>query len=258
MELCVLASGSKGNALYVKGGGVAVLVDAGLSSRELVARMRAAEIDPDSIHAVLLTHDHADHYRGVGVFSRRYPVRLFANEGTASGVEREVSPLGREWEIFETSASFEVGGLTVEAFSVSHDASDPVGFVLDDGTARLCVVTDLGQATPLVRFKLAACDAAVVESNHDYDMLMGSQRAWTLKTRIAGRSGHLSNEDAADLVRSALTKRLRALFLAHLSEECNTPALAFSTMSGMLKRAGREDVRLEVASQSVTGARYVF
>ncbi|HOE61935.1 MAG TPA: MBL fold metallo-hydrolase [Kiritimatiellia bacterium] len=254
----MLASGSGGNALYVKGGGVALLVDAGLSSRQLVARMRAADIAPESIHAILLTHDHSDHYKGVDVFSRHYPVRLFANEGTASGVEREVRSLGREWEIFETATSFEVGGLTVEAFSVSHDASDPVGFVLDDGTVRLCVITDLGQATPLVRVKLATCDVAVVESNHDYDMLMQSQRAWTLKTRIAGRSGHLSNDDAADLVRSALSERLRALFLAHISGQCNTPALAFATMADMLKREGRDDVRLEVTSQDQVSTRYVF
>lgn len=258
MEVCVLASGSKGNCIYVSGGGTSLLVDAGLSARGLVERLNTAGIAPESIQAVLFTHDHVDHYRGIGVFSRKFPVRLFANEGTASGIERELHIVGRTWEIFETSSTFEVGGLKVEAFSVTHDASDPVGFVFDDGSARLCVMTDLGQATPLVRVKLAQCHAAVLESNHDTDMLMQSARAWPLKTRIAGRSGHLSNDDAAELVRSALSERLHTLFLAHLSEECNTPALAFNTMLQALRAAGREDVRLEVASQTQVGARLVF
>ncbi len=258
MEVCALASGSKGNCIYVSGGGIAVLVDAGLSARELLARLKAAEIAPETIAGVLFTHDHSDHYRGIEVFCKKYPVRLFANEGTAFGIERECPKLKPLWEIFETASVFEIGGLRVEAFSVSHDASDPVGFVFDDGASRLCVVTDLGLGTPLVRSKLAQCDVAVVESNHDYDMLMQSSRAWTLKTRIAGRSGHLSNDDAAALVRSALSERLRTLLLAHLSEECNTPALAFNTMRRTLHAAGRDDVRVEVLSQTQIGVRLVF
>jgi phosphoribosyl 1,2-cyclic phosphodiesterase len=258
MEVCALASGSKGNSIYVSGGGTAVLVDAGLSARELVARLNVASIAPESIQGVLFTHDHSDHYKGIEVFCKKYPVRLFANEGTASGIEREFSALKPDWAIFETSSSFEIGGLRVEAFSVSHDASDPVGFVFDDGASRLCVMTDLGQATPLVRNKLAQCDAAVVESNHDYDMLMQSTRTWTLKTRIAGRSGHLSNNDAAALVCSALSPRLRALLLAHLSEECNTPALALNTMREALRAAGRADVHVEVLSQTQISTRLVF
>ena len=258
MEVCVLASGSKGNCIYVSGGGTSVLVDAGLSARELVARMRAAGIDPVCIQAVLFTHDHSDHFKGIEVFCKKYPVRLFANEGTACGIEHECPKLSPAWEIFETASAFEVGGLRVEAFSVPHDASDPVGFLFDDGASRLCVATDIGQATPLIRNKLAQCHAAVLESNHDYDMLMGSDRPWTLKTRIAGRSGHLSNSDAAELMRSALTERLHTLLLAHLSEECNTPALALNTMRQMLREARRLDVTLEVASQASVGVRNRF
>lgn len=257
MELRVLASGSKGNCIYVSGGGTAVLVDAGLSARELVARLKAAEIEPETLQAVLFTHDHSDHYKGIEVFRKKYPVRLFANEGTASGIERECPKLKAEWEIFETATSFEIGGLRIEAFSVPHDASDPVGFLFDDGTSRLCVATDLGQGTPLVRNKLSQCNAAVLESNHDYDMLMQSSRAWPLKTRIAGRSGHLSNVDAAELICSALTDHLHTLLLAHLSDECNTAALALNTMRQKLREAGREDVRIEVLSQTQISARIV-
>jgi len=258
MEVCVLASGSKGNCLYVSGGGTSLLVDAGLSSRELVARMRAAGIAPESLHAVLFTHDHVDHYKGIEVFRRHYPVRLFANEGTAAGIELGCPKLACEFEIFETSSSFEIGGLQVEAFTVPHDAADPVGFVFDDGRSRLCVATDLGQATPLICAKLAQCHAAVLESNHDYDMLMQSDRPWPLKTRIAGRSGHLSNDDAAALLCRSLSPQLHTLLLAHLSEACNTPALALNTMRQALRAAGREDVRIEVMSQTMVSARHVF
>lgn len=258
MEVCVLASGSKGNCTYVSGGGTALLVDAGLSARELVARMNAAGIAPESLHAVLFTHDHIDHYKGIEVFRRKYPVRLFANEGTAAGIELGCPKLACEFEIFETSSSFVIGGLQVEAFTVPHDAADPVGFVFDDGESRLCVVTDLGQATPLICAKLAKCHAAVLECNHDYDMLMQSERPWPLKTRIAGRSGHLSNDDAAALMCASLSERLHTLLLAHLSEECNTPALALNTMRQALRGAGREDVRIEVLSQTTVSARHVF
>ena len=258
MEVCVLASGSKGNCICVSGGGTTLLVDIGLSARETVARMRQAGLDPAAVQAVLFTHDHVDHYRGVEVFSRKYPVRLFANEGTSSGIELACPRLSCEWEIFETSSAFEIGGLRIEAFSVPHDASDPVGFVFDDGESRLAVATDLGQPTPLIRNKLAQCRAVVLESNHDYEMLMQSSRAWPLKMRIAGRSGHLSNVDAAELMKSALSAQLHTLLLAHLSEECNTPSLALGVMRQMLREANRLDVRLEVASQSAASARFMI
>ena len=258
MEVCVLASGSKGNCIYVSVGGTSLLVDAGLSAREMVARLRVAGVEPESLQAVLFTHDHVDHYRGIEVFSRKYPVRLFANEGTAAGIEISCPKMTCAWEIFETSSTFEIGGLRVEAFTVPHDAADPVGFVFDDGVSRLCVVTDLGQATPLICAKLAQCHAAILESNHDYDMLMQSERPWPLKTRIAGRSGHLSNDDAAALLCSAIQERLHTLLLAHLSEECNTPALALNTMRLALRAVGREDVRIEVMSQDQVSARLVF
>lgn len=258
MEICVLASGSKGNCVYVAGGGVAVLVDAGLSARELGSRLKEAGIAPESIQAVLFTHDHTDHCRGIEVFSRRYPVRLFANQGTSEGIEQVCRGFAPEWEIFETASAFEIGGLRVEAFTVSHDAADPVGFVFDDGVSRLCVATDLGQGSPLVCSKLAQCHAAILESNHDAEMLRQSGRPWPLKTRIAGRSGHLSNDDAAALICASLSERLHTLLLAHLSEECNTPALALHTMRQALRAAGREDVRVEVLNQSQISARLVF
>ena len=257
MEVCVLASGSKGNSIYVSGGGLSLLVDAGLSARELTARLLSAGIAPKSIQALLITHDHEDHYRGAEVFCQKWPaVRLFANEGTATGIEARCPTFSAQWEIFETASPFKIGGLRVEPFTVPHDAADPVGFVFDDGASRLCVVTDLGQATPLVAAKLARCHAAVLESNHDTGMLMASDRPWSLKTRIAGRSGHLSNNDAAELARTALPAQMHTLLLAHLSEACNTPALAMQTMQRALRESNRTDMHVEVMSQSQASAHF--
>jgi len=256
MEFCVLASGSKGNCIYVASGGTAILVDAGLSARETVSRLDEAGVAPSAIQAVLFSHDHVDHYRGTGMLTKKIPVRLFANEGTAAGIDSAFPKNRLNWEIFETASAFAIGDLRVEAFSVPHDASDPVGFIISDGRACLGIMTDFGHPSSLLRSKLAACDALVLESNHDYDMLMASNRPWPIKTRIAGRSGHLSNDDAAALLKSALPPRLRLLLLAHISEECNTHSLAYSTMQQALASLRRPDVTLGVLHQNKISARF--
>jgi phosphoribosyl 1,2-cyclic phosphodiesterase len=250
MEFCVLASGSKGNCTYVTSGETAILIDMGLSAREIVIRLSRAEIAPASIQAVMFSHDHTDHFRGIEVFARKCPsIRLLANEGTAYGIDREFPKARLNWEIFETATTFDIGDLHIEAFSVPHDASDPVGFIISDGQSSLGIVTDFGQATPLVCNKLSKCDALILESNHDYEMLMESDRPWSLKARVAGRSGHLSNEDAADLLKRASLPRLRLLLLAHISKECNTHKLAHDTLRRTLASMRRPDVKLDVLHQ---------
>ena len=257
MEFCVLASGSKGNCTYVSSGGTAVLIDLGLSARDTVTRLNEAGIPPVGIHAILFSHDHTDHFRGIEVFSKKFPaVRLLANEGTASGIDHTFPKTRLNWEIFETATAFDIGALRIEAFSLPHDASDAVGFTISDGQSCLGIMTDFGYASPLVHNKLSKCDALILESNHDYDMLMASNRPWTLKTRIAGRSGHLSNEAAADLLKTAAPPRLRLLLLAHLSEECNTPKLAHDTMRRTLVSMRRPDITLDVLHQDKISVRF--
>ena len=257
MEFCVLASGSKGNCTYVASGNTAILVDLGLSARDTVNRLNEAGIAPGAIQAVLFSHDHTDHYKGVEVFSKKFPsVRLLANEGTAMGIDYDFPKARLRWEIFETASAFDIGDLHIEAFSLPHDASDPVGFVISDGQSCLGIVTDFGSPSPLVRNKLSKCVALVLESNHDYDMLMASSRPWSTKTRVMGRSGHLSNDDAAELLKSALPRRLRLLLLAHISEDCNTHALARQTMQQALLSIRRPDIKLGVLNQHTISARY--
>jgi phosphoribosyl 1,2-cyclic phosphodiesterase len=244
MEICVLGSGSSGNCIYAAGGGTRLLIDAGLSLKETTARLAQIGQEMRAIDALLFTHDHADHCQGADVFHRRHRLPFYANEGTAAGIEQTVKCPELSWQIFEAGSSFAVGGLQVEPFSVPHDAADAVGFVISDGQARLGIATDFGTVTALIRRKLADCDALVLETNHDVEMLRQSGRPWSLIQRILGRHGHLSNEAAAELLGSVLGPRLRTVFLAHLSEACNTPALAERAVRAVLRQAGREDIRL--------------
>jgi len=253
MEICILASGSKGNCIYLSGGGTALLIDAGLSAKETLRRMDLAGIDKESVKSILLTHDHSDHCKGTRVLSEKLEAELYANEGTATSLERMDPRLQRGFTIFDCGGGFEINDLRIEPFQVPHDASDTVGFVVDDGRSRICIVTDIGQPTSLVKAKMQDCDMIVVESNHDYDMLMESERPWSLKQRISGRSGHLSNDDAAELITETISSRLKSIVLAHLSEDCNTPHLAMSTMLGALHGIKLEHIPVQVASQTIVG-----
>ena len=244
MEICVLASGSTGNCIYVAGGGTRVLIDAGLSLKETSARLAQLGLEMSAISAVLFTHDHGDHCQRADVIHRRHGLPFYANEGTAEGIEQTTKRSDLTWQIFETGSPFTIGSLHIEPFSVPHDAADAVGFVITEGSIRLGVATDFGVATTLIRSKLADCDALILETNHDVEMLKQSGRPWSLIQRILGRQGHLSNEAAAELLASVLGPRLRAVFLAHLSEHCNTPQLAEHALSTVLQRAGRADIRL--------------
>ena len=251
MEICVLASGSSGNCTYVAGGGSCLLVDAGLGYKETITRLGQLGLELDDMNAVLFTHFHVDHCRCADVLHRNHALPFYANEGTSVGIDLATKTANVKWNIFETGSPFPVGNLQVEPFAVPHDAADTVGFVISDGRVRLGIATDLGTSTPLVRRALAGCDALILEANHDLEMLLHSERTRRLKQRISGPQGHLCNEDAADLLASVLGPKLRVVFMAHLSAECNTPALAEHAMREVLRRAGRDDIRLVLTSADV-------
>lgn len=258
MRLRVLASGSKGCSLCLRSGDTLVMVDCGLSCRETEARMNACDIDPDSVSALLFTHNHSDHCRGIATFHKRHPqIPLYANGGTSEAIEA-VSGVSDGWCVFENAEPFEVGAFTVTAFSIPHDAADPVGYVFDDGHARFVLCTDCGVATTAVRNALSRATCAVLESNHDPMLLRQSGRAPSLIQRIAGRDGHLSNVDAANLVRDATPKGLEVLLLAHLSEECNAPHLALESMRDALADIGRQDIALAALAQHTVSDVYEF
>jgi len=242
MKFAVLASSSAGNSTYVEGGGARLLVDAGTNCKTLAALLAPVGVAPADLDAILLTHEHADHVAALAVLERRFGTPLYATDGTFAACEQDRGGCGAcaGWDCrcFEAGEPFEIGGLRVEPFSTPHDAADPVGFVLSDGAARLGFATDLGFATELVAERLRGCDALALEFNHDLRMLEGSGRPPSLIQRIRGRAGHLSNDQAAELLAAVAGSGLRHVVPMHLSGECNEPALAVAAARGALRAAG--------------------
>lgn len=234
----VLGSGSKGNSVVVRAGSTTVLVDAGLSCKQLCLRLAKLEIDPDSIDAVLLTHEHSDHCGALDVFCKTRDVPLYVNERTRHSLERRFSR-PKTWRLFETGSAFPLADLQIEPFTITHDAADPVGFVLRHGRTSIGVATDVGVVTNLCREQLRDCDALVLEANYDPALLEADLiRPWSIKQRIMGRHGHLSNEDAARLICDVAGDRLRTVVLGHLSSDCNTPELARDSVLRLWEKEG--------------------
>ncbi len=247
IRYCVLASGSKGNALYVEAGGRAVLVDCGLSGKELLRRLDTAGLDPGRINAILVSHEHRDHVLGVGVAARKLKIPVYLNPRTARRLGNALGPA--DFYKFETGQTFELAGLTIHPFSVSHDAADPVGFTFTYKNVKLGLATDLGEATKLVRHRLVGCHGLIMEANHDITMLDEGPYPWETKRRVKGRHGHLSNEDAAALLEELVHRDLISVTLAHLSETNNLPQLPLELASAALNG----QCRLSAASQSKPG-----
>ena len=258
MRVRSFASGSKGNCIAVRGGGELLLVDCGLSCRELTKRMAACGVSPSDVTGIVFTHDHSDHCAGLATFHRKYPeVPLYANGNTADAIAAAVG-VDDGWCVFETAEPFEIGGLGVNTFSIPHDAADPVGYVFEEAESTLFVGTDMGVMTVAAREALSRATCAVIESNHDPVLLQTSDRPLSLKQRIAGRCGHLSNDQASDALREAIPQKLTVLLLAHLSSQCNADYLARESMERALKDLGRTNVNLDVLGQDAPSACYEF
>ncbi len=244
LKVCVLASSSAGNCTYVSSGTTSILVDAGLSLRDLERRLALIGAEAARIQAICLSHEHSDHTSGVGLLQRKYGTAVYANAGTAEGAGRVKDCETAGWNLFTTGSAFRIGDLHLEPFAVPHDAFEPVGFVITCGADRLGIATDLGAPTLLVRERLQTCRVIILEANHDEYLLRQSQRPWALKQRILGRHGHLSNEDAAALLADLAGPHLEQVFLAHLSDECNEPALALRTVQDGLTARGHTGIRV--------------
>lgn len=250
MRFTVLGSGSTGNAVLISSEHTRVLVDAGLSAREILRRLAMVGVDPDDLDAVLITHEHSDHAGGLRVLLSSvkcqvyisletedafYNTRKGAQNGDSESSKRRTAMRGRTVEI-ESTCEFRIGDIDFEPFSVPHDAVDNFGFVAKRDGVRVATLMDFGHITPLIREKLIGCDAIVIESNHSRDMLRAcSVYSWDLKQRIFSSTGHLSNEDLADWITNDFDGSARHIVLAHLSQRANDAALARITAETALK-----------------------
>ena len=252
MRIVSLASGSKGNAYCVISGGRVLLVDCGLSYLDFKRRAMQCGIPLDAIDGLVFTHSHEDHAKGIATFHKRLPdVPVFANFMTAEAIAGRFGVDEEIFTVFENGQPFTVGCFEVLPFSIPHDTSDPVGYTIRAEGQTYFHGTDIGTPLDSIGLHLAEADFAVLESNHDPELLFTSGRPVSLIQRIAGPRGHLSNDQAADLVRRFATKKLKCLALAHLSEQCNAQHLARETMLRTLAQMGLDAVSLSVLEQNI-------
>lgn len=251
VETAVLASGSDGNSTYIRAGNFSVLIDAGLSGKELERRMKSLGIDPSSIDALLITHEHNDHIKGVGVLSRRYNIPIFANQGTWTAAEKKLGKIKKQnRQVFK--GDFMIGDLGFIPYQISHDAEDPVGYICRAADKKIVLATDTGVLAAKTASKLKGADLFILESNHDLEMLMTGSYPYFLKNRIKSDDGHLSNDAAAELLPELLEDNFPTVILAHLSKENNNPKVAYITVNNVLREAGFEvdkDLRMGCAAQ---------
>lgn len=244
-----LASGSKGNAVVVCSRQTRILIDAGLSARELVLRLEQTPAKAKQLDAVIISHEHTDHVRGLGTLSRRFDLPVYLTQGTLENLPSEIGRLA-DVRLFQAGAPFAVGDIKISPFALSHDAKDPAGFVLEHGNQRLGICTDLGMVTQLVRTRLQGCHGLILEANHDPELLSSGPYPPSLQQRIRSRHGHLSNADSFELLKSIYHQNLQVVVFAHLSEVNNRPELVLAGVRESLNNDGCWDgVALEVGKQ---------
>ena len=251
MRFSVLGSGSAGNATILECGSTRILIDAGLSAKQLCLRLSELGIDPTSLSAILLTHEHGDHVRGLKNFLKKNPTPIYATAETAH-VVREQSIGEAVWKTFEAGQVFSIDHLAIESFSIQHDAVDPVGYVVANDNFRFGLLSDAGHVTSSVRLHLKNLSALFVEANYDEELLeLDTKRPWTIKQRISSRHGHLSNVQVEDLIREIAHPELTQIVFGHLSSDCNCPKKVTSIFTRIIQELGHPTA-LHCASQAKT------
>ena len=262
LAICSLASGSSGNSYVIRSENTAVLVDAGISNRQICAGLSRLGLSADDLGGVLVTHEHSDHIKGIATLMKRCGARLYATELTAAQLKAGPERL----RAVEPGEVFEIGDIEISCFSVSHDAADPVGYSFRNGGSVITVVTDTGCVSEEIKGFMQAADILVLESNHDENMLRMGRYPWFLKQRILSDRGHLSNEAAAIALAEVLEAergsglKQRIVLLAHLSRENNFPEMALATMENILQEHGftaGKETRIEVLARNEMSALYV-
>lgn len=248
--VCSLASGSRGNSTYVGTPERGLLVDVGVSAKRAAELLTRRELDPAAVRAILVTHEHRDHTSGVRVFCRRHRVPVYVQRDVRGHVDLDGVD---DVRTFGGEEPFGVAGLEVIPFSIPHDTVEPLGYVIRRGDVRVGIATDMGMPTRLAEERLRSCDAVLLEFNHDLEMLMDGPYPWWLKQRVRSRMGHLSNEDALEMLGGIVEGPARQVMLGHLSQENNRPELVEAMVRDRLATLGRDDVHVTVLQQDVPG-----
>ena len=239
MIFCPLASGSAGNCTYVSFGNTRLLIDAGISATKITNALKQLGLTPSDLNGILITHEHVDHIRGIYVFTRKYGVPIYANNGTWMGILKRDQDIPMQYRFaFETGMDFYIGNINITPFAIPHDANDPVGYMLRCGRLSAAVATDIGHLNDEWIRTVSGAQVVLLEANHDVEMVKKGPYPYHLKQRILSRRGHLCNEDCARALIQLYGGGVQAAFLGHLSGENNTPEVAYSVVTGMLQDSG--------------------
>lgn len=239
IKFCSLSSGSSGNCQYVETENTRILIDAGFSGKRVEELLSSIDVNPKSIDAILVTHEHIDHTLGVGVLSRRYDIPIYANSNTWVGMDSTIKAIKeKNTKIFTTNTTFDIKDLSIHPIKVNHDALEPVGYILYYKKNKISVITDTGWIDENIRKEIKDSNLYFMESNHDLKMLREGSYPWHLKKRIMSTHGHLSNDDAGTILGDVLSGNGEIIVLAHLSQDNNIPELAYNTVRESIMSQG--------------------
>jgi phosphoribosyl 1,2-cyclic phosphodiesterase len=245
MRFAYLGSGSKGNAALIHAGNTLLMLDCGFTVKDTLYRLARSNVNPGDVTAIVVTHEHSDHVSGVGVVARKLGIPVWMTAGTARGAAKRLGELPTQ-NLFDPHSAFSIGDIEIEPFPVPHDAMEPAQFVFSSGDRRLGILTDVGSTTSHIEKILSNCDALALECNHDLKMLQRGPYPQSLKDRVAGRLGHLSNDAAAELLGRIDQSRLQQVVAVHMSETNNSPSLAQAALASAM---GYGSDRIIVADQ---------
>ena len=262
IKFCSLSSGSSGNCQYIETDRVRILVDSGFSGKRIESLLSSINVRPDEIDYILVTHEHIDHVKGVGVLSRKYDIPIYANEKTWISMACLIGNIDdKNIRIFKSEKAFELEGLGVYPFKISHDSAEPVGYCFHYGNIKISIMTDTGWVNDNMKEAIKGSSLYLIESNHDLEMLKVGKYPWPLKKRIMGDKGHLSNDDAGKIISEIISGNGEIALLGHLSQENNFPLLAYKTVKNILEDSGidiHNDITLDLAHRDKVSKVYKF
>jgi phosphoribosyl 1,2-cyclic phosphodiesterase len=259
LSFTLLGSSSSGNTTLLSDGSSHILIDVGLSGRETVRRLREIGMEPEDISAVVVSHEHGDHCRGVGPFVKTLDIPVFITDGALENSRIIMDPKKRRRII--AGDSFEINGIQFTGFSTPHDAADPLGFIIEKEGIKIGIVLDLGYLSNLVLERLKGCDGIIIESNHDIQMLKAGPYPWALKQRVMSRRGHLSNDSVAEFLKNNFDGKAAHVVLAHLSKQNNLPEIALLSAQRALEarcRISQTQTKIELAAPDKIGKTFKY